>query len=264
MRILVLGSEGVIGKSLCKKLEKSGHEVTKKDIVIDISHDLRRPQESYSYFDFVFFLAYDVGGSKYLENSNLDFINNNVDIMKHTFEALKGTRFIFASSQMQNMYNSYGALKSLGEHYTTILGGKSVRFWNIYGPEEVNIKSHVIPDFIEQSKSGTINMMTDGTELRQFLYTQDCSECLEIIMNQYDTMKNIIDISSFEWVSIHDVAKMICDNVTPGEVISSLQTENQPDPYILQFWKPKTSLQQGIKLLVQSIDETQHCHIHHL
>ena len=72
--------------------------------------------------------------------------------MKNTFGELRRTKtpFVFASSQMYNMDNVYGTLKFLGEHYTRILGGLSVRFWNVYGPEEINEKSHVIPDFIDQ------------------------------------------------------------------------------------------------------------------
>ena len=75
--------------------------------------------------DFVFFLAYDVGGAKYIWDVDLGFINRNNMIMINTFSLLEKKRFIFASSTMYNMDNVYGVLKHLGEHYTRNLGGPS-------------------------------------------------------------------------------------------------------------------------------------------
>ena len=39
MKILVLGSEGVIGSSLCKYLESCGHEIIRWDIKLTNDHD---------------------------------------------------------------------------------------------------------------------------------------------------------------------------------------------------------------------------------
>jgi nucleoside-diphosphate-sugar epimerase len=80
-------------------------------------------------------------------------------------------RFIFASSQMSNMsYSPYGVMKRVGELYTTSLRGLIVKFWNVYGIEKDYEKSHVITDFIRKGfEEGDFEMMTDGTEERQFL-----------------------------------------------------------------------------------------------
>ena len=111
-KVLVLGSEGQIGNSLTKIL-KNDHknEVMDCDIVIDESHDLRKNsdflEDSFKKADFVFFLAYDVGGSTYLNKNqkSLQFIDNNLLLMKNTFSFLKkySTPFLFASTQMSNM-----------------------------------------------------------------------------------------------------------------------------------------------------------------
>ena len=54
-----------------------------------------------------FFLAFDVGGSRYLKKyqSTYDFLINNLLILSNAFRLLKkhGKKFIFASSQMSNM-----------------------------------------------------------------------------------------------------------------------------------------------------------------
>lgn len=40
--------------------------------------------------------------------------------------------------------------EEIGEVWTKELGGKTVRLWNVYGWEEPDIRSHVIPDLVIQ------------------------------------------------------------------------------------------------------------------
>ena len=187
--ILVLGSSGQIGSHLCKYLRERNYNVIECDIVNSEAQDLRTKgildlYFNYTNIDFVFFLAFDVGGSKYLSKyqNTFDFVHNNVTIVRNTFESLKefNIPFIFASSQMSNMTDSpYGVCKNIGELYTRLLGGITVKFWNVYGIENDKEKAHVITDFISSAKSNhEINMLTDGTEMRQFLYVEDCCEAL--------------------------------------------------------------------------------------
>ncbi len=86
-------------------------------------------------------------------------------------------------------YSPYGVMKRVGELYTKSLGGLIVKFWNVYGIEKDMEKAHVITDFIHKGfESGVINMMTDGTEAREFLYAEDCCEALEKIMEEYSNL----------------------------------------------------------------------------
>ena len=190
MKHLVLGSSGQIGAHLVKYLQTKGEQVYEYDIEYKGWMDLRESNnpllESYmEHSDMVYFLAFDVGGAKYLERyqDSYDFMINNMKIMTNTFETLQkfGTKpIIFASSQMAEMgYSSYGMLKSLGEKMTRDIGGLVVKFWNVYGYETNPDKSHVITDFIKMAKNdGIIKMRTDGTESRQFLYADDACEAL--------------------------------------------------------------------------------------
>ena len=142
--------------------------------------------------DFVFFLAFDVGGSRYLKKyqHTFKFIDNNARMLAGAFEHLAehGKPFIFASSQMSSMsYSPYGVMKRVGELYTRSLNGLIVKFWNVYGIEKDHDKAHVITDFIRKGfETGVIDMMTDGTEQREFLYAEDCCEALERLMLEYD------------------------------------------------------------------------------
>ena len=72
--VLVLGSSGQIGSSLTKLLrEHKKYRVIECDIVCEEKHDLRKKSnflnQSFLEADFVYFLAYDVGGSKYLKDN---------------------------------------------------------------------------------------------------------------------------------------------------------------------------------------------------
>jgi nucleoside-diphosphate-sugar epimerase len=270
MKYLILGSAGQIGLELCKFLEKEGHEVLTFDIEDDQIQDLRikgMVDSRISESDFVMFLAFDVGGSRYLKKyqHTYDFIDNNAKLMVHTFQSLKSYRkpFIFASSQMSNMsYSPYGVAKALGESYTKALGGIIVKFWNVYGPEHNLEKSHVITDFILKAKDyGNITMMTDGTEERQFLHAEDCSNALMILSQKYNEIDRDkeLHITNFEWNTILDVANIINEEIpckiTPSKEIDTVQLNkrNEPDPYILNYWKPTISLKEGIKKIITQI-----------
>jgi len=145
MKYLVLGSSGQVGNALCNYLKNKNHEVYEFDLVDGENYDLRIHdnlilKQYIQECDFVFFLAFDVGGSRYLKKyqHTFEFIDNNLKILSNTFELLKKykTPFIFASSQMSNMsFSPYGVSKSLGELLTKTLNGLVVKFWNVYGIE---------------------------------------------------------------------------------------------------------------------------------
>lgn len=269
MKYLVLGSSGQVGDALCNFLADKKHEVLRFDIVDGENYDLRIHnnlilKQYIEECDFVFFLAFDVGGSRYLKKyqHTFEFIDNNLKILTNTFDIIKEYKkpFIFASSQMSNMsFSPYGITKSVGELLTKTLNGIVVKFWNVYGVEKDLDKSHVITDFILKAKNtGTIDMLTDGKEERQFLYSYDCCEALHILSQKYDDISRDeqLHITNFEWNKIIEIAEIIQKEIpckiVEGKVSDDIQNnqKNKPDEYILNFWKPKTSLLQGIKNII--------------
>ena len=271
MKVTILGSEGQIGAYLSEYLTKKGHEVTGIDVVYGPENDLRVTPNTYveskiENADFVFFLAFDVGGSRYLKKyqHTFDFVNNNTRVMANTFRLLKryNKRFVFASSQMSNMsYSPYGVMKRVGELHTTALKGLIVKFWNVYGIEKDMEKAHVITDFIRRGfEEGEFEMLTDGTEQRQFLYAEDCCEALETVMECYSDFKptDPLHITSFNATSINDIAAIIQGQfnriekydvkIKPGLAKDSVQMDkrNEADTYISGWWLPKTNIDQGI------------------
>ena len=271
MRITILGSSGQIGAYLKEYLIKKGHDVREFDVVNGEHQDMTHIPNVYlrnviMESDFVFFLAFDVGGSRYLKKyqHTFKFIDNNTRMMANAFGYLEQYKvpFIFASSQMSNMsYSPYGAMKRVGELYTKSLGGLIVKFWNVYGIEKDIEKSHVITDFIRKGfETGKIEMLTDGTEKREFLYAEDCCEALEKVMEEYETLDSDdnLHITSFHSTTILEIANIIRQlflsdhkiiTLIPSEAKDEVQKDarNEADPYILKLWKPKTSIRDGIK-----------------
>jgi len=277
MIITVLGSSGQIGAYLSEYLSKKGHIVREFDVVNGSHQDMTHIPNTYlrnaiMESDFVFFLAFDVGGSRYLKKyqHTFDFVNNNTRLMANAFGLLEkyDKPFVFASSQMSNMsYSPYGTLKRVGELYTESLGGLIVKFWNVYGIEKDHDKAHVITDFIRKGfEEGDFEMMTDGEEVRQFLYAEDCCEGLEAVMKNYDEFyaNDPLHITNFDYTSIREVAIIIENefkligkpiNIIPGEASDSVQLDkrNEADRFIEKYWSPKTDLETGIAKVFEAM-----------
>ena len=135
--VLVLGSGGLIGRALVAWLRSQAFEVLE---VKNRAHiDLREPgaldRFNASRVQFVYFLACEVGGSKFLESSSevqqLAIIRNNVriyqtvlnwfedEVVRQRSEEGGGVpmRGVFTSSYLQHMHNAYGSVKRIGEEW---------------------------------------------------------------------------------------------------------------------------------------------------
>ena len=271
MKVTILGSSGQIGAYLTEYLRDKGHEVTEFDKNHDEKEDMTvipniKLHGAIMNSDFVFFLAFDVGGSHYLKKyqHTFGFLDNNARMMVNAFEYIAKYKkpFIFASSQMSSMsYSPYGVMKRVGELYTKSLNGLIVKFWNVYGIEKDMEKAHVITDFIKKGfETSTIDMMTDGTEQREFLYAEDCCEALETIMLEYSefTSDNDLHITTFSNTTILEIGKIIQGlfrangkkvTLNPAQAKDEVQKDarNEANPYIRKWWKAKTSIEDGIE-----------------
>lgn len=273
-KALVLGGEGQIGKPLCEYLSRQGVKVYNVDLLHGENEDLRKLHDQHladywmSDVDFVFFLAYDIGGAKFLktEQGKYQFLMNNTLIMANTFRLLEkhNVPFIFASSAMAEMpWSPYGDLKRLGEHFTQSLGGIVTRFWNVYGPEHDEMKAHVITDFIRKARdTGVIDMMTDGSEVRQFLYADDCSDAMFTLAQNFEKAREHqkFDVTNHVWTDIHTIAQIIARNygaeVRRAEAKDAVQHDSQIQPKrhpLDLFWDldNATTIEEGIMQMIE-------------
>ena len=278
-KILILGSEGQVGDHLVNFFNnKKNYEVIRFDIVMGNSYDLRKFNNKdleiqIKKSDFIFFLAFDVGGSRYLKKNQktYNFLINNLMIMVNVFSVIKkyNKKFIFTSTQMSNMnYSTYGLLKRLGEEVTKSLNGVYVKLWNIYGIEKDFIKSlshDVITDFILMGlKDKKINMITNGNESREFLYAEDCSMGLFTIMNRFNFLfkqKTELHLSTGKKTKVIEIAKIIKKILSKKKINIRIKpslkkddvqnnAKNKANKYLHKHFKPRVNLEQGIEKII--------------
>lgn len=256
---LVIGSEGFIGKPFCKYLENLGEKVIPFDVKRSKREDGRNFKFNFKKVDRVYFLAWDVGGSKYLyqEKTQRTQLHWNLELLTNVMNQIEKQRpkFLFVSSQLSEENTIYGTIKKLGELWTDLLHGFCIRIWNAYGTlEPQDIKSHVISDFVYQAvKSGKIKMMTTGEEWRQFTHLDDISHAFHLIFESKNINRTIYDVCSYEKVQIIEVAQMLAD-ITGAKIIPGMKEGQSPEALNkgrIPGWLPTITLYEGIKRMVQ-------------
>jgi nucleoside-diphosphate-sugar epimerase len=212
--------------------------------------------------DLVYFLAWEVGGAKYLYQDNIQQrqLDWNLQIMLNVMPQLSSSRipFLFVSSQLaEETDTAYGVTKRLGEVWTHTISGVRVRLWNVYGGfEEPSERSHVVADFVWQAlKNGKIEMLTTGAEKRQFIHIDDVCSGFRTAMELGSS--EIVDITSFEWVPVMEVAEVIADltgaRVIPGKRVG--RTPITPIKGKLPGWNATVSLRDGLSRMIHQYSE---------
>ena len=262
---LILGSEGFVGKAFCSFLEEQGEGVVRFDIRRSANEDCRYSQLPLDGVDRIYILAWDVGGAKYLYKTESQFrqLDWNLRILLNVMVQIQAAHipFLFASSQLaQEVDTVYGCTKRLGEVWTQLLDGTRVRFWNVYGPlEELSERSHVISDFIHQARaSGRIQMLTTGEELRQFIHVDDVCRAMHIAISQ--DLKNIYDITTFEWISVRQVADIIAAELGAEVIVGRDQGRTPMTPLMgkIPGWFPEVEIRTGLRRMITAMkSETQ-------
>ena len=260
---LVIGSEGFIGKPFCSYLERLGEKVIRFDITRSKKEDARTYRFNFRKFSRVYFLAWDVGGSKYLyqEKLQLPQLQWNLQLLTNMMSQIEKQKpkFLFVSTQLTEENTIYGTIKRLGELWASYLNGVTVRVWNAYGVlEKENVKSHVISDFVFQAvKFGRIKMQTTGEEWRQFTHIDDISKAFHLALFSSEFKGKIYDICSYEKFSIREVAELIISQTgakcLPGKRIGRIQEATNIGR--LPGWLPKIDIKEGINRMILQAKE---------
>lgn len=253
LKELVLGGEGLIGSVLVAALRAKGHEATSLDLKSGC--DLGRLENTrLAACDRVWFLAWDVGGAKYLGTTDRQHeqYKHNCELCVRVFDALAqtGRPFLFTTTQLAGQLNAYGLTKLMAEHWAMQLGGKVARLWNVYGWEPPSTKSHVISDLVLSGLAkGQVECLTNGKERRRFLYKSDCVAGL---IELFDGPQETADIAGMEWVTIGQVAEEIARQLGVEAVFGHLEGDELiVDPEnLLPHWQPAVSLSDGISLVI--------------
>lgn len=276
--VLILGSGGLIGSALVRRLEQTSLKIEQ---VRNRQHiDLRQPGAldvfNKSQITYCFFLACEVGGSKFLESSDqrvqLGIIESNIRIYQAVFPWLTEHQipFVFSSSYLQGTSNSYGVVKRLGEQWVQQLGGlgRTYRLWNVYGRETSGPKSHVLSDWAASCvKSGSVRSRTNGLEMRQFIQVDDVADALAHAVTLHSRLPLVSDVSSGEWVTMRTAAAQL---VAAADAVANVQCEvvfaeepatvreklsPQLNGVLHTRWEIRTSLLDGCRYLLLYLHE---------
>ena len=145
---------------------------------------------------------------------------------------------------------------------------------NLYGPHDNYhpFNSHVLPALIRRfheakvSGTDTVVLWGDGSPYREFLYSDDLADAAVYLMERYNTQDigEFINVGSSQEVTIKELAELIRNVVyedAPGRECRIQWDTSKPNGTPRKLldctrltalgWKPKVSLEEGIKLTYQ-------------
>ena len=176
-----------------------------------------------------------------------------------------GTPKKFPTSEKDkiDLKHPYAATKFIGEQlvmrYATMfrMPNISFRFFNVYGPR-LNISgqySAVIGNFLSQTKSRKpLTVVGDGKQTRDFIHVDDLVNAfIQVIKSK--SVNKIYNLGSGKRTSINTIAKIFGGKkkfipIRPGEPKNSVANISKIKNDI--NWKPKISIEQGIKKLLSN------------
>jgi GDP-L-fucose synthase len=276
MKVLVTGSNGLLGHAL-KKILGDGHVYhTRKDV------DLTDYEKTFKYFqdkilnegvDTVIHTAAKVGGVNANMNNNESFFKDNYVINSNVIKScsiLKVDNFVnilstcifphenitypLTSEQIDRgaphpSNYGYSYAKRLSGYETQIFRNVLKKNWysvvptNLYGPyDNFNLEdSHLIPGMIHRAYLAKQNnekfvIWGDGSPLRQFVHSEDMAKLIVWSLENWNSEKHCMMIDETE-VSVMEVARIISEKFGFNEN-DLIFDETKPKG---QFKKPASS-----------------------
>lgn len=146
---------------------------------------------------------------------------------------------------------------ALSYYYSYGLPVTILRPFNTYGPyQKSNMEGGVVAIFIQRNlENKALEIFGDGTQTRDLLYVEDCADFIVKATFSDELNGEILNAGFGSDVSIDDLAVMICkdqkrmthvEHHHPQSEIQKLVCDYSKAKKLLN-WKPKTSLEEGIK-----------------
>jgi len=254
----------------------------KKNLKI-VNIDISKSENLDKYFkkvDYVFHLAALAEIIPSFKNPE-KYFNNNVIGTLNVLNAAKKTKIkkmIYAASSSCygapkkfptsekdkiDLKHPYAVTKFVGEElvmrYALMFNMPNIsfRFFNVYGPR-LNVSnqySAVIGNFLSQTKSKkALTVVGDGKQTRDFIHVDDLINAfIKIIKSKFEN--KIYNLGSGKRTSINTIAKIFGGKkkfipIRPGEPKNSVADIKKIKKDI--NWKPKISIEQGIKKLLKN------------
>ena len=246
-KIFVAGHNGMVGRAICKKLQKENCEI----LTVEKSNcDLRNQKEVNNWMmenkpEGVIICAAKVGGILANDSFPVDFLEDNLLIQTNLIKSSYNVRvekllFLGSSciypkeiaqpinenslltSSLEKTNEWYAIAKISGlklcEAYRKQFGSDfiSVMPTNLYGPgDNYDLDtSHVIPALIKKmhlaklEQRKEVTIWGSGKPLREFMYVDDCAEGMIFLMNNYSEDSHI-NLGFGSEITILELAKKI-------------------------------------------------------
>ena len=165
-----------------------------------------------------------------------------------------------------NLEYPYALTKNLGEklvlHWEKIynLNSSSFRFFNVYGPRSRKTGAYgaVFGVFLSQRiNNKPLTIVGNGKQTRDFIYVADLVNALVLAIKR-SKPGEIYNIGSGKETSVNQIAELIGGKKIfipkrPGEPLRSLADINKAKKHLK--WKPKTTINEGVKVLLENIND---------
>ena len=177
------------------------------------------------------------------------------------------------SSALEDATSGYSLAKILSLKYCEYLNQQySTTFipvipTNLYGLNDSydETRSHVLPAFIRRFHEAKVKNMPsvtcwgDGSPIREFLFVDDLADFCLFLMNNSNDIK-MINVGTGEEISVKNLAILVAKIVGyEGKILWDSSMPNGAPYKVLDVskamsmgWKPKTQLEDGIKLTYKS------------
>lgn len=300
-KIFVAGHNGMVGSAIVNNLVSKGYHnmcnVSRRIVDLTIQkevNDYFKQQKP----DVVIIAAAKVGGIYANNTQKAEFIYQNLMIQSNVIHSsyvnnvkkllFLGSSCIYPklsnqpikedcllSSKLEPTNSSYAIAKIAGlemiKSYRSQYGCDyiSVMPTNLYGFNDYydTSYSHVIPSIIEKIKiakanKSSLNLLGDGSPLREFLHASDLAEACVLLLENYSG-DDIVNIGSGEEVSIGELANIVADCMSfNGEIIFNNDISYNGSPrkildctllHSIIDWKPKYNLKKGLTEILNHV-----------
>lgn len=306
-KIFITGHKGLVGSSIYSLLKKRGYKnliIASRNEVNLL--DKKKVEKFFKKkkIEIVINCAAKVGGILANSNNPVDFFYENVQMQNNLLivaEKHKVKRFIYLGSSciypkdtktpIKESQLLTGKLEKTNEAYALakISGIKLSEFLfyqkkfdvicvmptNLYGVNDNfdKFSSHVIPGMItkimtsKKNKKNFVELFGSGKPLREFLFNDDLSEAILLLLRSskkkiFDITKNdfpIFNVGTGKNISIKNLAKLIKKIVKyNGEIrFNSFYPDGTKRKNLnsnrikILGWKPKIKLEEGIKTILE-------------
>jgi nucleoside-diphosphate-sugar epimerase len=288
-KVLVTGATGFIGSRLCGHLAAKGAVVhgtfRTKDSVRDNSvawhqvrleeiEDVRNLLASVKP-DYIFHLASHVVGARHLEVVLPTFQSNlltTVNLL--TGAAEMGCRRIVLAGSLEEPEpgsadapsSPYAAAKWSSNAYARMFHALYqtpvvvARIFMVYGPAQRDLKK-LIPYVTLSLSRGEAPELTSGQREVDWIYVDDVVEGLLALALAPEADGCTIDLGSGQMVSVRKVVEILAQQIDSGvepvfgavseRPMEQVRVAKTAETYKKTGWKPKTSLEQGLRHTIQ-------------